>query len=52
VFGVVRNHVDQEVEAVRNGERAFVVAVERDELELGRSIIARRNRDLPVVGRE
>ena len=47
-----RDHVDDEIEAVRNRQRAFLISVERDVVEarqhmpLGLS----RERDLPAVG--
>jgi hypothetical protein len=54
LFGVrhlERNDVDDEVEAVRDGERAFLVSVERNVFEafLRRPLGFARNGDLPAV---
>jgi hypothetical protein len=54
VFGFERDHVDHEVEAVRNGQRAFMVAVECDVLEpVGRlALVFACERRLPAVSCE
>jgi hypothetical protein len=51
VSGLEGNDVDEQVEAVGDGERFIVVAVERDVIEwVGRRpLVASRNGDLPVV---
>jgi esterase/lipase superfamily enzyme len=47
-----RDHVDQQVEAVGDGERAVLVAVERDDRELALRRRARADVDVPAAKRE
>jgi len=50
--GFVGDHIDDEVETVRDGKCALVIAVESCKLEFFRLAVARSYRHLPAVGRE